>query len=356
MKASRYIRQTTLKEFGPAAQEKVSKASVLVVGAGGLGIPVLQYLNAMGIGTLGVVEQDIVELSNLQRQVLYSENDLGRAKLKVTLEKLKAQNSNTEIKGYDTFLVRDNALKIIKDYDLVIDASDNFPTRYLINDACVILKKPFVYGALHSFEGQLSVFNYKGGPTYRCFFPEMPSEAEIPDCNENGVLGVIPGIVGNLQALEAIKIITGIGEVLSGKLLLFNGLNHSFVKVNFSPNTENLTITNLKESYGVQECSNSLSITVSELQQLLTTKNDLQIVDVRTEAEYDSHHLPGAINIPLEILSTRVGELNHKHPVYFICQSGRRSAIAQQQLQPIFSESLFYNVNGGLNQYTSVCT
>ena len=240
MKEPRYLRQTSLNEFGMEGQRKLSEAAVLVIGAGGLGLPVLQYLNAMGIGTLGIVEQDTIELSNLQRQPLYGEHDIGAPKLKITLQKLKVQNSETKLIGFDTYLVRDNALDIISNFDLVIDASDNFPTRYLINDACVLLDKPFIYGALHGFEGQVSVFNYQEGPTYRCLFPKMPSDQETPNCNDNGVLGIIPGIIGNLQALEAIKIIAGVGEVLSGKLLLFNGLNNTTIQINFPVVPENL--------------------------------------------------------------------------------------------------------------------
>ena len=228
MNANRYIRQTLLKGFGVKAQEKLKQAKVLVVGAGGLGVPVLQYLNAMGVGVLGIVESDTIDLSNLQRQVIYGEGDVGLSKLAVIKQKLEAQNSETKINAYDTFLHKDNALEIIKNYDLVVDATDNFPTRYLINDACVLLNKPFVYGALHEFEGQVSVFNYKSGPTYRCLFPTMPSKGEMPDCNENGVLGIVPGIIGNLQALEAVKVITGIGKPLSGTLLIFDEIQTCF--------------------------------------------------------------------------------------------------------------------------------
>ena len=208
MKAPRFIRQTSLVQFGAEGQAKLADARVLLVGLGGLGVPVAQYLNAMGIGTLGLVEQDIVEMHNLQRQVLYSENDLGQPKLKVALEKLALQNSNTKLNGHPCFLTKDNALDILANYDVVVDATDNFETRYLINDACLLQNKPFVYGALHGFEGQVSVFNYNNGPTYRCLFPNMPKADEIPDCNTNGVLGVLPSIIGSLQALEVVKLIT----------------------------------------------------------------------------------------------------------------------------------------------------
>ncbi len=251
MTSDRYIRQKQLREFGPLAQEKLQKASVLVVGLGGLGIPVLQYLNAMGIGRLGLVDNDSVDTTNLHRQVMYNESDLGKSKISVCLSRLRVQNSNTSLDIHETFLNRENALEIIADYDLIIDASDNFPTRYLINDACVIQNKPFVYGALHGFEGQVSVFNYNGGPTYRCLFPDMPGASEVPNCDENGILGVLPGIVGNFQALEAVKMITGIGEVLSGQLLLYNGLNSSIHKVRFPKNRSQSKINGLQQSYHV---------------------------------------------------------------------------------------------------------
>lgn len=348
MKNNRYIRQTILKEFGSEAQNKLSNASVLVVGVGGLGIPVLQYLNAMGVGTLGMVEQDVVDLSNLQRQVLYSESDIGKPKLQVALEKLKAQNSETTFKIYDTYLAPDNALEILADYDLVVDASDNFATRYLVNDACVILKKPFVYGALHSFEGQVSVFNYQDGPTYRCLFPNMPNSAEIPNCNDNGVLGVIPGIVGNLQALEAVKVITGIGESLSGKLLLFDGLQQSYQKIKFDLQPKNLEISTLQETY-VEVCSTIASISAKELQELLADKKEIQLIDVRAENEYEDYHLPESIHIPLDELDDRLEEMNPQKPIYMLCETGKRSRIAIELLQEEFEDTVFYNIEGGMS-------
>ncbi|MCW5515217.1 HesA/MoeB/ThiF family protein [Muriicola sp. Z0-33] len=354
MNSKRYIRQTILKEFGPEAQKKLVKARVLVVGAGGLGLPVLQYLNAMGVGTLGIVEQDIVDISNLQRQVLFDENDVGRAKLAACLEKLEAQNTDTLLIGHDTFLVRDNALKIISDYDIVIDATDNFPTRYLINDACVILNKPFVYGALHGFEAQISVFNYKGGPTYRCLYPTVPSEDEIPNCSEHGVLGVVPGIVGNLQALEAIKIISDIGEVLTGVLLLYNGLNNSFIKVNFPLVPENLNIGVLQENYETPSCHFGLQISAEEFGELLASKENLQIIDVRTIEEYNLQHVEDARNIPLIELKNRLSEINHNAEVYLLCQSGKRSQTAQLLLQEALPNCITYNVIGGMDQYSHI--
>src|SRR5690606_29386865 len=250
----RYIRQTQLKGFGPSGQKRLAEAKVLVVGLGGLGLPALQYLNAMGVGNLGLMDRDTIELHNLQRQVLYGDQDVGRPKLAVAHERLRQQNPTTRFRLHDCFLTAGNALEIIRDYDLVVDATDNFPTRYLIDDACVILRKTFVYGALHGFEGQVSVFGHQGGPTYRCLYPKMPGAAELPDCDTHGVLGIVPGIIGNLQALEVVKIVTGIGEVLSGKLLLFDGLAQTYTKIGFKADPVNLGRKELQASYGPLDC------------------------------------------------------------------------------------------------------
>lgn len=353
MNSNRYIRQTSLKEFGHKSQDLLRKSRVLVVGAGGLGIPVLQYLNAMGIGTLGIVEGDKIEITNLQRQVIYGEKDIGKGKLEVVLERLSSQNSDTVLIGHDTFLTKDNALEILADYDVIVDATDNFPTRYLINDACVILDKPFVYGALHGFEAQLSVFNYQEGPTYRCLFPTMPSGVEIPDCNINGVLGVIPGIVGSLQALEVVKIISGNDKILSGQLLMYNGLDQSFLKINFPLIPENKKIK-LLDNYYIDECVSTNSISSKDFFELLESSDPIQLVDVRSKEEYAQNHIANSINIPFERLETRIQEIDLTRPLYIICQSGIRSRIAQEKLQRGNSTSVIYNILGGINQYNTL--
>ncbi|WP_335964907.1 HesA/MoeB/ThiF family protein [Galbibacter sp. PAP.153] len=350
MKENRYIRQTILKSFGEEAQEKLKQSAVLVVGAGGLGIPVLQYLNAMGVGTLGIVENDIVDLSNLQRQVLYAEADVGLPKLEVATKKLKAQNIETQINAYPTYLSNKNALEIIKDYDVVVDATDNFPTRYLINDACVMLEKPFVYGALHEFEGQVSVFNYRGGPTYRCLFPTMPGKGEMPNCNENGVLGIIPGIIGNLQALETVKIITGIGRPLSGKLLIFNGLQQQYQQIMFKAVKENLHRTQLETNYEEVLCEMDDLISVNELQNMLNSNAELQIIDVRTSEEFKNFNIDSSYNIPLQELSRRKHEIDTSKEVVLVCQSGIRSAKASKYLKEQFNRN-FRELEGGINKY-----
>ena len=355
MNNARYTRQTILKGFGIEGQQKLAEAKVLVVGAGGLGVPVLTYLNAMGVGTIGIMDNDVVSRTNLHRQVLYSESDVGESKVIAALEKLKAQNPDTKIVAYNSFLTTTNALEIIVDYDMVVDASDNFPTRYLVNDACVILKKPFVYGALHGYEGQVSVFNYKEGPTYRCLFPTMPNENEVPNCNEHGVLGIIPGIIGNLQALETIKVLTGIGEVLTGKLLIFDGLEQSYQKIKFKVQSENLKIEKLQDFYEWNDpCEIVPTIEAEEIQRLLVNK--AQIIDVRTIEEFQNYHLPDSIHIPLKKLKDNIDKINFSIPVYLVCQSGKRSETALKQLVELHPESSLFSILGGLNQYLATCS
>jgi len=349
MNEERYLRQTTLAGFGIQGQQKLGNAKVLVVGAGGLGIPVLTYLNAMGVGTLGIVDADVVSLSNLHRQVLFTEAMVGMPKVEAIKKQLSAQNSTTNIQTYKSFLSTSNALDIIKDYDVVVDATDNFPTRYLINDACVIANKPFIYGALHAFEGQVSVFNYKGGPTYRCLFPTMPAADAVPNCNENGVLGILPGIIGNLQALEVVKVIAEIGEVLSGVLLLFDALSQRTQQMKFKLQSGNNNIKTLAASYEF-DCELPLkSVEASELQQLLTDSS-IELIDVRTDKEFQRQHLKEVKHIPLGELVDRVAEVDLETTVYVICQSGIRSKKAITKLQELYPGKDFVNVAGGMNQ------
>jgi adenylyltransferase/sulfurtransferase len=349
MNKERYLRQITLDGFGTEGQEKLNQAKILVVGAGGLGIPVLTYLNAMGVGTLGIVDADVVSLSNLHRQVLFTEAMVGMPKVVAIKNQLSAQNSNTVINTYSSYLIVSNAIDIIKEYDIVVDATDNFPTRYLINDACVILNKPFVYGALHAFEGQVSVFNYNGGPTYRCLFPTMPAADAVPNCNENGVLGILPGIIGNLQALEVVKIIAEIGEVLSGVLLLFDTMSQRTQRIKFKLQSGNNEIKNFASSYEF-DCELPLkSMEANELQKLLSSKS-IELIDVRTDKEFQRQHLKEAKHIPLSELTNRVSEVDLETTVYVICQSGMRSKRAIATLQKLFPGKDFVNVTGGMNQ------
>lgn len=355
MNLERYTRQTQLKEFGLKAQKKLSEAKVLLIGAGGLGVPAATYLNAMGVGTLGIVDNDVVSISNLHRQVSYYESEVGQSKVTALINKLKAQNSDTELIAHCTFIAIDNAIALIAKYDLVIDASDNFPTRYLVNDACVILKKPFVYGALHSFEGQVSVFNYQGGPTYRCLFPTMPNPNEVLNCDENGVLGVIPGIIGNLQALEAVKMITEIGQVLSGKLLLFDGLSQNYQKINFKKVAGNDAIKELKDIYDFKCLFPNLSISTEKFSEILKTRK-IQLIDVRTEEEYVNFHIEEALHIPLAKIEVEYKAIDFSKDIYVICQSGIRSQKAIQFLAMIKPDAKLINVDGGLNKITLYAT
>lgn len=345
IKDQRYIRQTALKEFGSASQQKLQNARVLIVGAGGLGIPVMEYLNAMGTGTIGIVDHDMVSLSNLHRQVIYTEDELYSPKVEAAGRYLKKQNSFTKIDLYYTMLDRDNAMGIIKHYDLVVDATDNFCARYLINDACVILGKPFVYAALHGFEGHLSVFNYQNGPTYRCLFPDFPVAAEIPNCNENGVLGVLPGIIGTMQALEAVKVICGIGEVLSGKLMIYNGLRQQFYFMKFDRKATS-SIKNLADDYEAVCSVNSIDYE-SFMRRYVIEK--LQIIDVRTAQEFDAFSLEASINIPLNSLDTSSDMINAGEKVYVLCQSGLRSQKAVSFILSRFPGIDAVYIKGGLN-------
>lgn len=347
MTQNRYIRQTSLKEFGIAAQAKLKEAKILVVGLGGLGVPALQYLNAMGVGTLGMVEGDTVDLHNLQRQVLYAENEVGEAKINIALKKLSAQNSETQLETYPAYLNSDNALEIIDKYDLVLDASDNFATRYLVNDACVILNKPFVYGALHGFEGQVSVFNYNNGPTYRCLFPNMPKAEEVPNCDDNGVLGIIPGIIGSFQALEAVKVVTGVGEVLAGKLLVYNGLTQYSMKIGLNKVERAEPITELQANYELANCSTIPEIAAKAFAALYSS---VQTIDVREEYEYQQQHLIPSKNVPLSQLEENLDSLDFTNPIYFICERGKRSLNAAAMVLQNNPNATLFSVQGGMQK------
>ncbi len=345
---NRYNRHIILPEIGLEGQEKLKQAKVLVIGAGGLGCPVLQYLVAAGVGDIGIVDDDKVDESNLQRQILYTTNDVGKPKAQVAVEKLSAQNPNCQFKSYLQRLNSGNALEIISDYDIVVDGSDNFPTRYLVNDACVMLNKPLVFGSVFKFEGQVAVFNYNGSATYRCLYPQPPSSDEVPNCSEIGVLGVLPGTVGLLQATEVIKIITGIGEVLSNKLLRFDALNMTFETFSFSLNPKNQEIkafTDYEQFCGVAV----KEISAEQLKEKLRLHEEMQIIDVRESEEYAVKNI-GAILIPLGTLADNLDKINPNVPIIVHCQGGGRSKKAAQLLM----EKGFTNVvslKGGMREY-----
>ena len=334
MGPDRYDRQIRLQGFGVEGQERLKNSRVLVVGAGGLGVPAGLYLNAMGVGTLGIADGDVIETSNLHRQPVYRAEDVGKRKIEVLADHLRAQNPNTRIELYPEFLQPSNALEILEGYDLVVDATDRIPTRYLLDDACVIRRIPWVYGALHGFEGQLSVFNYREGPTYRCLYPQIPKPGEIPDCNQLGTLGVLPGIIGTLQALEAVKVICELGDVLSGRLLLFNALDQQTRQMRF-PKDPVQAVREIRDDshYHASVCETGGAISVGEYQERIRDGKPHLLVDVREAEEFVAFHLPEALNIPLMELQERITELQDSGEVYLICKSGSRSAQAYRALE-----------------------
>lgn len=346
----RYSRHLLLSEIGREGQEKLKAAKVLVIGAGGLGCPALLYLTAAGVGTIGIIDHDTVDFSNLQRQVLYKESDIGQPKVTCAKAHLSAQNPFINISTFETQLTSRNALEIIADFDFVIDGSDNFATRYLVNDACVMLDKPFIYGAIHRFSGQIAVFNYQNGPTYRCLFPEPPLPGEVPSCSEAGVLGVLPGIIGSFQATEAIKMITEIGEVASGKLVLIDTLTLEFNKLNIKKVEKNNQIDKLidYEAFcGAVNPENDIQeMSPAEFRKLMEEEKRFQLIDVRESLEYNNYNIGGKL-IPLKELESRLSEISREQMVVVHCQSGGRSKKAVEILRKHGFEDVF-NLTGGL--------
>ena len=350
----RYTKQVKLKGFGEEGQLKLRNARILIVGLGGLGIPAATYLNSMGVGTLGLVDGDMVENSNLHRQVLFEPEDVNTSKVVCVANKLRSQNPNTKIEEYPEHITVHNGLKIAAAYDLILDATDTFGSRYLINDISVILGIPFIYGALHGFEGQLSVFNYQNGPTYRCLFPSPPDPGSIPSCDEFGVLGVLPGIIGTMQALEAVKIVCSLGEVTAGKLLLYNGLNSAMESVSLPDRKHQSEVKELKGSYGIY-CPVSDCIQATELHDLLNRGAVMSLIDVRSQEEFKERSLPGAVNIPIEQLEDTFSKKASANPTYLICRSGMRSQLAHRLLKEKTGFAIPF-VRGGMNEYETLCS
>ena len=363
---SRYARHFSLPDVGRDGQQRLRSASVAVVGAGGLGSPIAMYLAAAGIGRITLIDFDVVDLSNLQRQVLFSTGDVGRRKVDVAAARLRAMNPNVDIVVHDVRLTRDNALDILRDADVVLDGTDNFPTRYLVNDACVLLGKPYVYGSILRFEGQVSVFTGHGAPCYRCLFREPPPPGLVPSCAEGGVLGVLPGIIGSLQALEAIKLILGRGDSLVGRLALFDALTFQWRELRLRRNPEcpvcgdNPTVTALidydefcapgEHTMDTQQESNAIpQITAAELKQRLDAGEKLTIIDVREPFEWDIANLSefGARLIPLDQVLDRRDEIDADSDVVVHCRSGSRSAGAIRQLRAHGYDRLM-NLKGGI--------
>jgi len=336
----RYSRQVILPEIGISGQEKLKNAKVLMIGAGGLGCPVLQYLVAAGVGEIGIVDDDIVDISNLHRQILYGVNDVGGLKAVLAKEKLELLNPNVFITAYPVRFTSANAEAICGVYDLVIDGSDNFATRYLVNDTCVTLNKPLVFGSIFKFEGHISAFNFQNGPDYRDVFPEAPPADEVPNCAEIGVLGVLPGIIGTYMANEAIKIICGIGETLSGKLMTINALNNTISFFKVGKPKQSIVKPTVKTI--------DQEITMDELNTwLLEYPDEICLIDVRETYEFEDYNI-GRINIPLYELQDRIEELPSDKKLIFCCQTGQRSKMAIQLLKPLYKGEM-YNLKNGLS-------
>ena len=367
---ARYSRHITIPEFGKEGQEKLKRSKVLVIGTGGLGAPALQYLTAAGIGEIGIVDFDKVEDSNLQRQVLFNTDDIGRPKTEVAKEKLKKLNPNVTIHVHETRLTSENALEIFKGYDIVADGTDNFPTRYLVNDACVFTGIPNVYASIFRFEGQVSVFNYTDkngntGPNYRDLYPTPPPPGLVPSCAEGGVLGVLPGIIGSIQASEVIKILAGIGKPLSGRFFIFDALSFESRTLKIEKDDENpLTgknptqteLIDYEEFCGIvpeeEQASSVPEITVQELEQWKDRGEDFKVIDVREPHEYEIANINGEL-IPLNQVAENADKIPKDKKVVIHCRSGKRSEKAIKELQEKFGYNNLYNLKGGILAYAN---
>lgn len=362
----RYSRHLLIPEVGLEGQKKLKAASVLVIGTGGLGSPVALYLAAAGIGRIGLVDYDVVDFSNLQRQVIHGQSGLGQLKVESARGRMLDINPEIQVDVYNELFTSENAFRIAKPYDIIIDGTDNFPTRYLTNDLAVLTGKPNIYGSIFRFDGQVSVFYAKEGPCYRCLFPEPPPPGLVPSCAEGGVLGVLPGTIGTLQATEALKLILGIGEPLVGKLMLYNALDMSFdfVKLRKNPNCkvcgESPEITELidyEEFCGMPmhdhdegSAGADWDITALELADRLARDNGLKIIDVREPHELEISHIQGAELIPLGQLASRLSELNSADEIVLMCKAGTRSTRA---LEILYSAGFrkMKNLKGGINAW-----
>ena len=362
----RYSRHLLIPEVGLEGQRKLKNSSVLIIGTGGLGSPVALYLAAAGIGRIGLVDYDTVDSSNLQRQVIHGTSTVGKLKVESARAKLLDLNPDIQVDVYNEPYTSDNALRIAANYDVILDGTDNFPTRYLTNDVAVFLGKPNVYASIYRFDGQVSVFYAKEGPCYRCLFPEPPPPGLVPSCAEGGVLGVLPGTIGTLQATEALKVLLGIGEPLIGKLLLYNALDMSFdfVKLKKNPNCRvcgpNADVKELidyEEFCGVPSHDHedegsagaSWDITVQELAERVKT-NHLKLIDVREPHELEISRLPNATNIPLGQLASRLSELDSAEDMVLFCKSGNRSTRALELLTSAGFKKV-KNLKGGINAW-----
>ena len=334
----RYKRQMQLSEVGKSGQQKLTSAKVLVIGAGGLGCAILPYLASSGIGNIGIMDGDTIGESNLHGQILYSKKNLGQSKVKFAKKHLEHLNSDIKVHAFNHYLSGKNAIKIFNDYDIIVDATDNLPTRYLINDACIIANKPFVYGSVYKFEGQVAVFNYKNGPTYRCLFES--NETEVPNCETSGVLGTTVGLIGMLQANETMKLILETGGMLSGKLLIYNTLNNSQSCIEFAKNDK----IRVDESFF---SAVHLQTEIAEISLVKALENKLVFLDVREYGELPKVDLPNTIQLPLSVIEKNISGMDKDTSYAVFCQSGKRS----RQAVKLFKESEFknvFNINGGV--------
>ncbi|MBE9042687.1 molybdopterin-synthase adenylyltransferase MoeB [Oscillatoriales cyanobacterium LEGE 11467] len=363
----RYSRHLILPEVGLDGQKRLKEAKVLCIGTGGLGSPLLLYLAAAGVGTIGIVDFDIVDRSNLQRQIIHGTSWVNKPKIESAKSRILEINPACQVNLYETRLMSDNALEIIEPYDIVVDGTDNFPTRYLVNDACVLLDKPNVYGSIFRFEGQATVFNYQGGPNYRDLYPEPPPPGMVPSCAEGGVLGVLCGIIGTIQATETVKIILGQGNTLSGRLMLYNALDMTFRELKLRPNPERPVIEKLidyEQFCGIpqakaEEEKQKMALpemTVTELKQLMDSgADDFVLVDVRNPNEYDIAKIDGSVLVPLPDIERgdgveKVKELLNGHRLIAHCKMGGRSAKALAILKDAGIEGT--NVKGGITAWS----
>jgi molybdopterin/thiamine biosynthesis adenylyltransferase/rhodanese-related sulfurtransferase len=357
---ARYQRHLTLAGFGPAAQRLLKGGSVLVIGAGGLGCPALLYLAAAGVGRIVIVDDDRVEVSNLQRQVLFTEGDEGSLKAETAARRLRALNSAIVIEPQVERFTRENALGLVGACDVVVDGSDNFATRYLVNDACVLANKPLVYGAVQGFAGQLSVFNWQGGPTYRCLFPEPPEPGSVPTCAEGGVLGVLPGLIGTAQACEAIKLLTGVGEPLSGRLLLWDALTMTTQTVKLAADPRRRAIRELPpEGYG-EACAPAaeapLEIEGADLRTALAGTPAPQLIDVREGWERAAGSIEPSLHVPLDEMARSptlpsLAQFNPERPTIVYCAVGVRSLYGAQILRERFGFRAAVSLRGGYKDW-----
>jgi sulfur-carrier protein adenylyltransferase/sulfurtransferase len=332
---SRYNRHIILSEIGQKGQDKLTNAKVLVVGAGGLGCPVLQYLTAAGIGTIGIIDFDVVTASNLQRQVLFGTSSLGKNKAIAAKKRLQDLNNTITINAYSERLTHKNALELFKNYDIIVDGTDNFATRYLINDASIITGKPLVYGAIYKFEGQVAVFNYQNCSSYRCLFPTPPKEGAIPNCSEIGVLGVLPGIIGSMQANEVLKIILGLGDVLSGKLLCYNALTNQTTKLIINRvESEINKVLSKKDNFQsvLQEINCDCYVPEISIKEAFK-KNNIQFIDVRESDELPKVEDLNPVYIPLSEFENNLKKIDSENEKMIFCQTGIRSKTAVSILQ-----------------------